>query len=729
MVEFASSIISWIPSVGGVRKLIMNEAHTSRYSIHPGTNKMYYDLRDLYWWSGMKRDIVEYVSRCLTCTKIKAEHQKPSGLLQQLEILEWKWEKIIMELVTKLPRSSSGYDAIWVIVDRLTKSAHFLTISEDYKTEKLARIYINEIVTRHETTEKIIQIKERLKTARSRQKSYADKRRKPIEFKVGDRVLLKVSPWKGVAMKMEHYLSHTDYPIWQVIQNGNGPISVTTDTNGMNKVLPPKTTEEVVAREKERKARTTLLMALPEDHLAKFHKMDDAKEIFDDLYNNLRVFERDVKVTTASSSSNTQNVAFVSADSTSSTNDTNDDDLKEMDLKWQVAIIFMRIKKFHKRTCRKLQFDTRDTVGFDKTKVECFNCHKIGHFSRDCRAKWNQDSRRRDGGYNGNKARDNSRRLASQDDSKALVTIDEEAIDWSGHVKEDTQNFAMMAYSSSNSGSDNEPSVDESDSKPSEYASCESDSSIETTTSMPEPVDNAQKIVCEPKVWTDAPISEEYESDSDDDSVSNVQENIEKLSFAFTDSVKHVKSLRENVKETCTPNHYPKIEKQHRHSHTRKGLGYAFTSKSCFVCGSFSHLTRDCDFHEKRMAKQAALTKCQEKGTGQQAYRPVWNNVKRVNYQNKFVPSVLLTKTGKIPVNTVRQNFSRQAASTSTASKVNTARPFDTVVKASAGCSWRNKRNPWNKVFNYNSGSKFRKSVKDLLGRLKSEMDWVPKRN
>nr|GEX66866.1 retrotransposon protein, putative, unclassified [Tanacetum cinerariifolium] len=96
------------------------------------------------------------------------------------------------------------------------------------------------------------------------------------------------------------------------------------------------------------------------------------------------------------------------------------------------------------------------------------------------------------------------------------------------------------------------------------------------------PVDNAPKIVCEPKVWIDAPIIEEYESDNDDDSVSNVQENIEKPSFAFTDSVKHVKSPRENVKETGTPNHYPAIEKQDRHSYTRKGLGYAFTRKSCF---------------------------------------------------------------------------------------------------------------------------------------------------
>ncbi|GJU17838.1 putative reverse transcriptase domain-containing protein [Tanacetum coccineum] len=120
----------WIPSVGGVRKLIMDEAHTSRYSIHLGADKMYHDLRDLYWWPGMKRDVAEYVSRCLACSKIKAEHQKPSGLLQQPKIPEWKWETITIDLVTKFLRSSGGYDVIWVIVDRLTKSAHFLPIRE-----------------------------------------------------------------------------------------------------------------------------------------------------------------------------------------------------------------------------------------------------------------------------------------------------------------------------------------------------------------------------------------------------------------------------------------------------------------------------------------------------------------------------------------------------------------------------------------------------------------------
>ncbi|GJX92259.1 reverse transcriptase domain-containing protein, partial [Tanacetum coccineum] len=307
----------WVPLVRGMRTIIMDEAHKTGYSVHPGADKMYHDLRDMYWWPGMKRDIATYVSKCLTCAKVKAEHQRPSGLLQQPEIPEWKWDKITMDLITKLPRSRSGHDAIWVIVDRLTKSAHFLAIREDFSTEKLARLYIDEIVARHgvpvsiisdrdgrftshfwqsvqkalgtrldlstayhpqtdgqsectiqtledmlracvidfggswdvhlsldefyynnnyhlsircapfkalygrkcrspvwwaeikessligpelvqEMTDKVVLIKEKLKAARDRQKSYADNRRKPIEFEVGDKVLLKVSHWKGV---------------------------------------------------------------------------------------------------------------------------------------------------------------------------------------------------------------------------------------------------------------------------------------------------------------------------------------------------------------------------------------------------------------------------------------------------------------------------------------------------------------------------------------------------
>ncbi|GJS79290.1 putative reverse transcriptase domain-containing protein [Tanacetum coccineum] len=321
----------WVPIVGGVRTVIMDKAHKSKYFVHPGADKMYHDLRDMYWWPRMKRDIATYVSKCLTCSKVKAEHQRPSGLLQQPKIPEWKWDKITMDFITKLPRSKNGHDTIWVIVDRLTKSAHFLAIREDYSTERLARIYIDEIVARHgvpvsiisdrdgrftsrcwqtvqqalgtrldmstayhpqtdgqsertiqtledmlracvidfggswdvhlplaefsynnsyhssircapfealygrkcrspvlwaeiressligpelvqETTDKVVLIKEKLKAARDRQKSYADNRRKPLEFEVGDRVMLKVSPWKGVIRFGKKALNTTRVP-------------------------------------------------------------------------------------------------------------------------------------------------------------------------------------------------------------------------------------------------------------------------------------------------------------------------------------------------------------------------------------------------------------------------------------------------------------------------------------------------------------------------------------
>ncbi|GJZ04586.1 putative reverse transcriptase domain-containing protein [Tanacetum coccineum] len=259
---------SWLPCYGDLRTVIMHESHKSKYSIHPGSDKMYQDMKKLYWWPNMKADIATYVSKCLTCAKVKAEHQRPSGLLVQPKIPEWKWDNITMDFVTKLPKSSQGYDTIWVIVDRLTKSAIFTPMRETDPLDKLARMYLKEVVTRHgipvsiicdrdprfasnfwrslqnalgtnldmstayhpqtdgqsertiqtledmlracaidfgkeliqETTEKIIQIKQRMQAARDRQKSYADLKRKPMEFQVGDKVLEKVGE---VAYKLE----------------------------------------------------------------------------------------------------------------------------------------------------------------------------------------------------------------------------------------------------------------------------------------------------------------------------------------------------------------------------------------------------------------------------------------------------------------------------------------------------------------------------------------------
>jgi Integrase core domain. len=138
-----------VPNDKNLRRMIIDEAHSSLYAMHPGSTKMYRDLKEFYWWTGMKREIAECVSRCLTCQRVKVEHQKPAGLLQPLTIPEWKWENIAMDFVVGLPRSQKGYDSIWVIVDRLTKSAHFLPVKSTYPLERYAKLYIDEIVRLH----------------------------------------------------------------------------------------------------------------------------------------------------------------------------------------------------------------------------------------------------------------------------------------------------------------------------------------------------------------------------------------------------------------------------------------------------------------------------------------------------------------------------------------------------------------------------------------------------
>ena len=306
-----------VPDDDELRKAILEEAHSGSFAIHPGSTKMYQDLKMSFWWSGMKRDVSEFVTKCLVCQRVKAEHQVPSGLLQPIRIPEWKWDRITMDFVVGLPLTGRKHDSIWVLVDRLTKSAHFLPVRTDYSLDKLAELYIKEIVRLHgipisiisdrdprftsrfwgklqeamgtrlnfstafhpqtdgqserviqiledmlrscaidyegswdrhiplvefvynnsfqssigmapyealygrkcrtplcwtelserkvigpdlirETEEKVKIIREKLKVATDRQKSYTDMKRKDIRYEVGEKVFLKVSPWKKV---------------------------------------------------------------------------------------------------------------------------------------------------------------------------------------------------------------------------------------------------------------------------------------------------------------------------------------------------------------------------------------------------------------------------------------------------------------------------------------------------------------------------------------------------
>ncbi|GJW90925.1 putative reverse transcriptase domain-containing protein [Tanacetum coccineum] len=275
---------SWLPCYGGLRSVIMHESYKSKYSIHPGSEKMYQDMKKLYWWPNMKADIATYVSKCLTCARVKAEHQRPSGLLVQPAIPEWKWDNITMDFITKLPKSSHGFDTIWIRILRFLSyvivmgdslqisGVHFRmlwvqinkfdTCVSSGKTDGQSKRTIQTLEdmlracvidfgkgwVKHlplaefsynnsyhasikaapyealygqkcrspvcwaevgeaqltgpeliqETTEKIVLIKQRIQAAQDRQKSYANLKRKPMEFEVKDKVMLKVSPWKGV---------------------------------------------------------------------------------------------------------------------------------------------------------------------------------------------------------------------------------------------------------------------------------------------------------------------------------------------------------------------------------------------------------------------------------------------------------------------------------------------------------------------------------------------------
>ncbi|GJT10295.1 ribonuclease H-like domain-containing protein [Tanacetum coccineum] len=328
-----------------------------------------------------------------------------------------------------------------------------------------------------------------------------------------------------------------DYALWEVIENGNSA-QKTTVVEGVEKVIPPTTVEEKAQKRLEVKAKITLMMVIPNEHQLKFNSIKDAKSLLeaiekrfredvnqkllrslspewnthavvwrnkpeletmsmDDLYNNLKVYEPEVKGTSSSNTS-TQNMAFVSSNNSGSTNEAvntahgvsavstqvsaanstnvdnlsdavicaffssqpnnpqlanedlqqlHPDDLEEMDLRWQMAMLTMRARRFLKNTGRKVTINGNETIGFDKSKVECYNCHKRGHFARECRTPRNQENRNRE----------STRRSVPVETttSNALISCDGLGdYDWSDQAEEGPTNFALMAYSSTSSNSE-----------------------------------------------------------------------------------------------------------------------------------------------------------------------------------------------------------------------------------------------------------------------------------
>jgi len=145
-----------VPGGPHFRRQILKEGHQSRLSIHPGMTKMYKDLKESFWWNGMNADVANFVAQCLVCQKAKIEHQRPGGTLQPLDVPQWKWDSISMDFVTHLPRSTKGHDSVWVIVDRLTKCAHFLPMNQKWSMDKLGELYVREVVRLHGVPESIV---------------------------------------------------------------------------------------------------------------------------------------------------------------------------------------------------------------------------------------------------------------------------------------------------------------------------------------------------------------------------------------------------------------------------------------------------------------------------------------------------------------------------------------------------------------------------------------------
>ncbi|GJR60784.1 putative ribonuclease H-like domain-containing protein [Tanacetum coccineum] len=503
---------------------------------------------------------------------------------------------------------------------------------------------------------------------------------------------------------------------------------VTTDENGVETEVPPKTVQSLLARQRERKAKIILLLAIPDEYQLRFHAIKDAKTLWaaikskfggnveskkmqknllgvlgssvsneeckqkflrlylhhgnnvalimrnkdgiddldiDDLYNNLKVFEADIKGFSGSSS-NSQNVAFLSAEDTSSSNEVNTangsnspqrddedleqidhDDLEEMDLKWQVAMLSMRVKRFYKKTRR-----------------------KRGHFARECKAPRNQGNRNGDAGY---RSRDNTRRTVPVETSDALVVQDNALIvqdglgyDWSYIAQDKSTEFALIAYTANSSRSDTEANLEIVAYQlglESVEAHVSSDGDVNSTNDRFKK-DNGYHVVPPPLTGNYMPPLADY-------LLQDYKPCLKRIKFTNARN-ESVKPKQDEKIRIITQN--PKVDSRDWNGKmTQKlGLGFGFTKKACFVCGGYIHLIKDCDFHEKRTAKKSVLKNI-GKNTGQREIRLVWNSAQRINHQNKFVPSIVITRFGRVPVSAAKQSSLRATTSTSTFRPVNTA--------------------------------------------------------
>ncbi|GJT50110.1 putative ribonuclease H-like domain-containing protein [Tanacetum coccineum] len=709
---------------------------------------------------------------------------------------------------------------------------------------------------------------------------------------------LEVEMWnlkvKGtdVSMRMEQYLTHTDYALWEVIVNGDAPAVASASIEGP---IPPKTAEQKIARKNELKATSTLLLAILDEHLLKFHGIKDEKSLWeaiktrfqklisqleihgevisqedanlkllrslplasnniamimrnkpdldtmsmDDLYNSLKG--------QASSSSYADDVmfSFFVSQYNSQRLDNEDleqidiDDLDEMDLKWHLAMLTMRVKRFLKKTERNLNFNGKESAGFDKTKVECYNCHRRGHFARECRAPRNQGNRNGDVSKRIVPIETPANALVVQDGigssissssesevstcSKACLKSYESLKEHFDKQKEQLKksNLEIIGYQSgleslearivvhekneasyeeriaflkydvqvkdiSNKNLKNqlEEALKEKDDLKLKLQNFEEslknqtklinsqisvkdktrlrfDSHVNESEVLDNVVDSHEcnqvkdrfkksegyHAVPPPFTRNFKPARADLSFDGLDDSVykSKVSETITSVPNVETtvtktskDSLEKPKTVRFNApiiedweSDSEDENMFePKEFSQNPRDNKRNRNSFEFTKKACFVCGSFNHLIKDCDFHDKKMVQKPVLNNV-KKGTGQREVRQVWNNAMRVNHQNfsnsrrDFAPTAILTKSGIVPISAARQSSSRAAAPASAARPINTAapKPFVNVARPRPN-AFHKSHSPSRTPFNQQTALKNR-NLNDKVNTAKGNLQYA----
>ncbi|GJY03779.1 zinc finger, CCHC-type containing protein [Tanacetum coccineum] len=598
--------------------------------------------------------------------------------------------------------------------------------------------------------------------------------------------ILKKEEYDIWAMEMEHYLEYIDNDVWKVIQNGNSKKRISTGKDGIVRILSPVTAAEIQAVEKERKAKNILLMAIPKEHMRRFHGMDDAKEIWEAIrirfsgnanskkmqrlfltilfeailpissseglkrinriqqllsqleahgaevsnedanykflrslppaWSNLAMTMRTkpdvdtLSIDDFKSNTNKVKSGFTGAYSTCtpSTSSTNISEKEVLaGFADEIAMIAIRMKKFYKKTGRRVRVDGKTPVGFDKKKLECFNCHNTGHFACRNAAKGTHDGKKkRDSFYQHQEAG------KQEKNQMGLLTMDDGIVNWGEHTEVEETNHALMAISSSNEENWNESckernncrktldswkdssknSLDElinsgmssnnklglgtselnqmlSDDRSSEYSTCQSnDSAGSIGTSSKHSVDPESEILSvPPEVYVSTPVTTNKKGVSDT-----------KTKEIEPSCVSHIKTPRQPIKDQATP----KVNRKNWNAMMERelGEGYSFTKKKCFVCGNLSHLIKDCDYYEKKMAREAEFKKQMFFNTSNGVSKPVWTNANKVNHSNKFVPRSVQLNAGRPNINSVRPNVNTSSSNVNT---VRTSQPVPTKTSNS----------------------------------------------